>query len=162
MNGYTQTPVNTVIFDALWAIVLALLAFAGPQAINAIFSLSVVGLYVAYAIPIAARFLGNNDFKPGPFSLGKFVCFPLLFQLSAPAIDWVSEFTSGGRVGPIHDIYVNRIHVSGLAYDNSARYELYCCCTRRDHAIIGGVVFLPKVWWHLLVHGTCTERRGGI
>ena len=27
---------------------------------------------VAYAIPIAARFLGDNDFAPGPFNLGWF------------------------------------------------------------------------------------------
>ena len=73
MNSYTGTPVNTVISDALLAIVLGLLAFAGPQAINAVFSISVVGLYVAYSIPIAARYLGSNDFKPGPFSLGAFV-----------------------------------------------------------------------------------------
>ena len=25
----------------------------------------------AYAIPIAARFLGDNDFEPGPFNLGR-------------------------------------------------------------------------------------------
>jgi amino acid transporter len=73
MNSYTGTPVNTVISDALLAMVLGLLAFAGPQATYAIFSVSIVGLYVAYAIPIAARYLGNNDFKPGPFSLGVFV-----------------------------------------------------------------------------------------
>ena len=80
MNRYTGTPVNTVISDALLAIVLGLLAFAGPQAINATFSLSVVGLYVAYSIPIAARYLGTNDFKPGPFSLGVFVCFKSLVR----------------------------------------------------------------------------------
>ena len=73
MNSYTGTPVNTVISDALLALVFGLLAFAGPQAISAIFSLSIVGLYVAYSIPIAARHLGSNDFKPGPFSLGVFV-----------------------------------------------------------------------------------------
>ncbi|KAJ7619544.1 APC amino acid permease [Roridomyces roridus] len=72
MNGYTETPVNTVLFCAAWAIILGLLAFAGPQAINAVFALSVTALYVAYSIPIAARFLGENDFKPGPFTLGVF------------------------------------------------------------------------------------------
>ena len=75
MNSYTGTPVNTVIFDAVLAILLGLLAFAGEQAIGAVFALSIVGLYVAYAIPIAARFMGENDFKPGPFSLGVFVRF---------------------------------------------------------------------------------------
>ncbi|GBE87110.1 Uncharacterized amino-acid permease [Sparassis crispa] len=72
MNSFTGTPVNTVWFSCICAGLLGLLAFAGSVAINAIFSLSVVALYVAYAIPIAARFLGDNDFKPGPFNLGRF------------------------------------------------------------------------------------------
>jgi amino acid transporter len=75
MNGYTKTPVNTVWFDAGVALLLGLLAFAGTQAINAVFAISVNGLYIAYSIPIAARFLGENDFKPGPFNLGVFVRF---------------------------------------------------------------------------------------
>ncbi|KAJ3506420.1 hypothetical protein NLJ89_g6880 [Agrocybe chaxingu] len=70
MHGFTGTPVNTVWFDAILSIALGFLVFAGDQAINAVFALSVVGLYYAYAVPIAARFLGKNDFKPGPFSLG--------------------------------------------------------------------------------------------
>jgi amino acid transporter len=73
MNHYTQTPVNTVIYVAFFSVLLGLLVFAGPSATNAIFSLSVVSLYVAYSIPIAARFLFKNDFKPGPFNLGSFV-----------------------------------------------------------------------------------------
>jgi hypothetical protein len=61
---------------------MGVLAFAGEQAIGAAFALSVVGLYVAYAIPIAARFLGNNNFQPGRFYLGHTLvrglnCFPL-------------------------------------------------------------------------------------
>lgn len=73
MNHYTQTPVNTVFYVAFFSLLLGLLAFAGPEAINAIFSLSIVALYIAYAIPIFARFAFNNDFTPGPFNLGVFV-----------------------------------------------------------------------------------------
>lgn len=73
MNTYTKTPVNTVWFCALLSLALGLLAFAGPQAINAVFAISVTGLYIAYAIPIVARFTGDNEFKPGPFTLGVFV-----------------------------------------------------------------------------------------
>ncbi|KAG6908706.1 hypothetical protein DXG01_003639 [Tephrocybe rancida] len=72
MNSYTKTPVNTVIYDGVLAIAFGCLAFAGDQAINAVFALSVVGNYIAYAIPIAARFIGDNKFKAGPFSLGVF------------------------------------------------------------------------------------------
>ncbi|KAF5381938.1 hypothetical protein D9757_007583 [Collybiopsis confluens] len=70
MNRYTKTPVNTVIFIAFFALLLGLLVFAGAEAINAVFSLSVTALYIAYAVPISARWLGNNKFKPGPFNLG--------------------------------------------------------------------------------------------
>jgi len=72
MNAFTGTPVNSVWFDAVLALVLGLLAFAGTQAINAVFAISVTALYVAYAVPVIARFLCTNDFKPGPFSLGIF------------------------------------------------------------------------------------------
>jgi len=71
MNKYTKTPVNTVWFVAVLSLLLGLLVFAGTQAINAVFAISVVGLYIAYSIPIAARFVFKNDFKPGPFTLGR-------------------------------------------------------------------------------------------
>ena len=75
MNSYTETPVNTVIFDAVGALLMGLLAFAGEGAIAAVFTIGITALYVAYAIPMVARFLGKNDFKPGPFHLGVFVSF---------------------------------------------------------------------------------------
>ena len=49
MNAFTGTPVNTVWFTCGFATFLGLLAFAGSQAINAVFALSVVALYIAYA-----------------------------------------------------------------------------------------------------------------
>ena len=73
MNVYTQTPVNCVWAVSFAGMLLGLLAFAGPSAINAIFSLTIVGLYTAYSVPIACRVLGNTPWHPGPFSLGKFV-----------------------------------------------------------------------------------------
>ncbi|KAF7984560.1 hypothetical protein HWV62_13765 [Athelia sp. TMB] len=72
INAHTSTPVNAVWFTALMAALLALLAFAGPAAIGAVFSLAVLGQYVAYSTPITARFLGGQVFKPGPFNLGRF------------------------------------------------------------------------------------------
>jgi len=73
MNSFTKTPVNTVWFVAGFSVILGLLSFAGAQAINAIFAISVTALYIAYMIPITARFVFKNDFKPGPFNLGVFV-----------------------------------------------------------------------------------------
>ncbi|KAH8084912.1 APC amino acid permease [Cristinia sonorae] len=75
MNSYTKTPVNTVWFVCAWSTILGLLVFAGDSAINAIFSLSITALYIAYSIPIAARLLSSSSgtsFVPGPFSTGRY------------------------------------------------------------------------------------------
>ncbi|KAG6370728.1 hypothetical protein JVT61DRAFT_11115 [Boletus reticuloceps] len=72
MNRFTGTPVNTVWFVVVISALLGLLSLAGTQATNAVFVVSVTGLYVAYAIPIAVRFIFKNDFKPGSFNLGIF------------------------------------------------------------------------------------------
>ncbi|KAJ7849614.1 APC amino acid permease [Mycena leptocephala] len=72
INKTTRTPVNSVWLGAVGALLLGLLAFAGPTAINAVFSLGVACQYVIFSIPISARFLGGKKFKPGPFHLGIF------------------------------------------------------------------------------------------
>jgi amino acid transporter len=75
MNARTGTPVNAVIFSAICAIMLGLLAFAGPAAINAVFALTVVAGYIAYSMPMVARWLWakENNFRPGPWNLGRWV-----------------------------------------------------------------------------------------
>jgi hypothetical protein len=74
--------VNAVWCTAFLAMLLNLLAFAGLAAIGAVFSLAVIGQYLAYSIPITARFVGGQPFTPGPVNLGKWVrtCFLLVFQ----------------------------------------------------------------------------------
>ncbi|PCH35537.1 APC amino acid permease [Wolfiporia cocos MD-104 SS10] len=71
VNAHTQTPVNCAWFVAVIAILLGLLAFAGTHAISAVYSLGVCGQYIAYIIPIASRFAGGAQWRPGPFSLGR-------------------------------------------------------------------------------------------
>src|ERR1700742_1922237 len=73
INPSTKTPVNCVWTAAFIGYLLGLLTFAGPGAINAIFSLSVSGQYVSYTIPIASRFIFKNNFRSGPFTLGRWV-----------------------------------------------------------------------------------------
>ncbi|KAI0319540.1 amino acid/polyamine transporter I [Amylostereum chailletii] len=67
----TRAPIFAVWFAVAVAALLGLLAFAGANAIGAIFSLVVAAQFVAYAIPISARFWGKNKFRPGPFRLGR-------------------------------------------------------------------------------------------
>ncbi|KAJ8594353.1 amino acid transporter [Rhizopogon salebrosus TDB-379] len=86
INRYTNTPVNTVWFDAIVALVIGLLAFASTQAIEAVFTIAITASYISYITPISARFLFKNDFKPGPFNLGKLVS---LFPVAATAVLWM-------------------------------------------------------------------------
>ncbi|KAG2351622.1 amino acid permease-domain-containing protein [Suillus spraguei] len=71
INGYTKTPVNTVWFDTACVLVIGLLAFVSTAAINAVFTIGLTASYVSYITPITTRFAFKNDFKPGPFHLGK-------------------------------------------------------------------------------------------
>lgn len=60
-------------FDCLIGILLNLLVFGGPVAIGAIFSIGAIAQYVAFITPVAIRVIfGRDNFRPGPWHLGKF------------------------------------------------------------------------------------------
>src|SRR5882757_6964530 len=73
INLYTKTPVNTVWFGAVLALAVGLLAFVGSQAIDAVFTIAITASYISYITPITTRFVFKNNFKPGPFNLGRLV-----------------------------------------------------------------------------------------
>ena len=79
INPYTGTPVNTVWFDCALALLVGLLALLGPGAISAVFTLAVTASYVEIITPIVSRFVFDNNFKPGPFSLGVWVSASPIF-----------------------------------------------------------------------------------
>ncbi|KAL0577548.1 hypothetical protein V5O48_004446 [Marasmius crinis-equi] len=66
----TRAPIRSVWFSAFLTMLLGLITFAGANAINAVFALVITGQYTAYAIPVAARWMGGKDFKPGPVNFG--------------------------------------------------------------------------------------------
>lgn len=96
INKYTGTPVNAVWFAAAVGWLLGWIAWGGSVAITPIFALGVGGQYIAYMIPIASRFIFKNDFKPGPFNLGKFVrllfsrCLDMDDELFFRVCQWLS------------------------------------------------------------------------
>ncbi|KAJ7438311.1 APC amino acid permease [Mycena galericulata] len=72
INSFTGTPVRCVWGSATCALLLGFIPFAGPVAAGSLFTLGVVGQYLANSIPIATRYLGGQPFKKGPFHLGSF------------------------------------------------------------------------------------------
>ena len=73
INPRVHAPVRCVWVAAIIALLLGLLSFAGPNAIGAIFSLSVISQYACWSIPIMARHIGGQKISLGPFHLGIFV-----------------------------------------------------------------------------------------
>ncbi|MDQ3403176.1 MAG: amino acid permease [Actinomycetota bacterium] len=71
INKRTRTPTNSVWFAAVGAFLLALPYLWSTTAYAAVTSIAVVGLYVAYVIPIFLRVRLGDDFERGPWHLGR-------------------------------------------------------------------------------------------
>ncbi|SCK57756.1 amino acid/polyamine/organocation transporter, APC superfamily (TC 2.A.3) [Streptomyces sp. WMMB 322] len=66
----TRTPVKAVWLAAACSLVLVVPGWWSKTAFTAIVSVNVVGLFLAYAVPIYLR-LRLSDFQPGPWHLGR-------------------------------------------------------------------------------------------
>ena len=74
VNPKSRVPANAVIFVAVVGALITLPALKGiggiPLAFYAITSVAVIGLYLAFAIPIYLRWKMGDDFEPGSWTLG--------------------------------------------------------------------------------------------
>jgi amino acid transporter len=83
------TPQNAVIISALVAVLITLPALyraptGVPVAFYAVVSIGVVGLYVAFAIPIWYRWKAGDSFTPGPWTLGpryRWMCLAAVVEI---------------------------------------------------------------------------------
>src|SRR5581483_4859168 len=71
-----RTPTWAVVFVAVWALIITIPAYKGnhaglPVAFLAVTSISVIGLYIAYTIPVFLRWRMADRFEPGPWTLGR-------------------------------------------------------------------------------------------
>jgi amino acid permease (GABA permease) len=71
INPRTRTPTNSIWFAAVGAFILGLPYLYSPVAYFAVTSIAVIGLYIAYGIPILLRLLAGDRFQPGPWQLGR-------------------------------------------------------------------------------------------
>ncbi|KAK0211069.1 APC amino acid permease [Desarmillaria ectypa] len=88
VDSQTRVPTHAIWFGTCWSLLLGFLAFAGNNAIGAVFSLAVTAQYVSLCIPMSARFLGGKAINPGPFRLG-----PLSLPITAIAVIWMTFMT---------------------------------------------------------------------
>ncbi len=71
VNPRTGTPTNSIWLATVGAFILFLPYLYNPNAYAAVISIAVIGLYIAYAIPIFLRLRAANSFQRGPWHLGK-------------------------------------------------------------------------------------------
>jgi amino acid transporter len=71
INHRTRTPTNAVWLAAGGAFLLGLPYLWNPTAYAAVTSVSVIGLYIAYAIPVLLRLRQGDSFERGPWHLGR-------------------------------------------------------------------------------------------
>jgi len=138
INRYTRSPVNSVWFDVILAILLGCLVFAGTQAINAVFALSVTGLYFAYSIPISARIVSKTNFKPGPFTLGIWsIPVSVIAVLFMVFMGIVFLFPATGPQTSVHEMNYTVV-------------------------VLGGVMLLSLIWYYFPKYGAAHWFTGPI
>ncbi|MFI6347946.1 amino acid permease [Streptomyces sp. NPDC050560] len=71
VSSRTRTPVNAVWLAAVCALVLVIPGWWSHTAFTAVVSVNVVGLFLAYAVPIFLRLRLGAEFQPGPWQLGR-------------------------------------------------------------------------------------------
>ncbi len=72
--NHNRVPVGAVLFVAVFALIMTLPALyyynGAAIAFFAVVSIAVIGLYIAYVIPVYLRFRTGNRFMSGPWTLG--------------------------------------------------------------------------------------------
>ncbi|KAI0746628.1 APC amino acid permease [Daedaleopsis nitida] len=132
VNRYTQTPVNAVWTAACVAALLGLLAFAGPTANSAIFSLAIAGQYTAFSIPIMSRFLGERSGARGRSRSGdsRTACG---LPVAVVAVSWM-----------VFSVVILAFPTAPAPDAQGMNYMI---------VVIGGWIILCLVYYHIPVYG---------
>jgi amino acid transporter len=136
-----RVPVYGVILSAVVAFILTLPALAKvniagaptPVAFFAVVSIGVIGLYVAFAIPIFLRWRAGSRFVAGGWTLGakyKWMCVIAVVEIVITSIYAMLPTSTGGA--PWYP---------GFAW----RYVNYAIL------VVPGALILLWIWWHLSV-----------
>jgi amino acid permease (GABA permease) len=71
INKRTRTPTNSIWLAVVGAFILFLPYLYSAVAYDAVISIAVIGLYIAYGIPVLLRLRAGDSFERGPWHLGK-------------------------------------------------------------------------------------------
>jgi amino acid transporter len=132
-----RIPFNAVMAVAALALILTLPALKGNKAgvtvaFTAVVSIGVIGLYLAYIIPIFLRWRMGDAFPSGPWTLGrkyKWMCFVSIVEvLIIVVIYFNAPFSSGG-----------------VPWESDFDWSLF----NYTPVVTGGVFIAVGLWWML-------------
>jgi amino acid transporter len=106
VNTVTKIPANAVIFVATIGIIITLPALKSvggvPVAFLAVVSVAVIGLYLAFAVPIFLRWRMGDAFEPGSWTNGKkykWMNLVAVIEIAVISIYFILPFTPAGVPG---------------------------------------------------------------
>ncbi|PKV89373.1 amino acid/polyamine/organocation transporter (APC superfamily) [Streptomyces sp. TLI_146] len=117
----TRTPVKAVWLAAACSLVLIIPGWWSHTAFTAIVSVNVVGLYLAYGVPIFLR-LRLDDFEPGPWNLGRWGK-----PVAAVAVTWIALSSVLFMLPQTSPITTDSFNYAPIA--------------------LGTVLFIATLWW---------------
>jgi amino acid transporter len=142
-----RIPFNAVIAVAVFALILTLPALKGNKdgltvAFTAVVSIGVIGLYIAYVIPIWLRWRLGDKFEPGPWTLGnkyKWMCLIAVAEvILVVVIGFNLPFSS-----------------SGVPWESDFEWSLF----NYTPVVTGGVFLIVGIWWLVRARHTFTGPR---
>ncbi|HEY2718369.1 MAG TPA: amino acid permease, partial [Solirubrobacteraceae bacterium] len=144
-----RVPTNAVIFMAVLAGLITIPAYfpskkgeaIEPVAFYAVVSIAVIGLYVAYVIPIYLRWRAGDSFEPGPWNNGR-------------KYKWMNPFATIW-VGLITIIFILPLSPGGVPW----RKEFDWSLVNYAPLVTGGLTLIVGVWWLLSAKRTFTGPR---
>jgi amino acid transporter len=144
-----RIPFNAVIFMAVLAAAITVPAYfpskkgeaIEPVAFYAVVSITVIGLYTAYVIPIFLRWKMGDAFEPGPWTLGKKYKWMNLF-----ATIWVGLITVD---------FILPLSPGGVPWDSKFDWSL----VNYAPLVMGGWTLAVALWWLISARHTFTGPR---
>jgi amino acid transporter len=141
-----RIPFNAVIFMAVCAAIITIPAMFGtaegiPVAFFAVVSIAVIGLYIAYVIPIYLRWREGDSWVGGPWTNGK-------------KYKWMNPF-SVVWVALITIIFILPTTPAGVPFSDDFQWK----AVNYAPLVTGGVLLAVALWWVLSAKNTFTGPR---
>jgi amino acid transporter len=144
--NHRHMPVNAVLFMSALAVLLTVPAYfpnssGVPVAFYAVVSVAVIGLYIAYVIPIYLRWRAGDEFTPGSWTLGN------KYKWMNPlAVVWVAIITV---------IFILPTSPAGVPWNDEFDWNF----VNYAPLVTGGLIIAVGLWWVLGAKNTFTGPR---